>query len=460
MKTIIGNQIRVKDPSEDLKEWCKKNLILANPEYAKKQRMGFWTGDTPKVIRLFSVDGTDLILPYGVMREIRKWVLESDDLVLDFPEVQEVDFGGEVPLYDYQEEAVVHMQFSYYGILQSPAGSGKTQMGLALAQRIGNRTLWLTHTHDLLSQSIMRAYQYFYAGDMGTITEGQVNIGETITFATIQTMSKCDLYLMRDVWDTIIVDECHRVAGTPDAVTMFSHVLNNLRARHKYGLSATVHRADGMIRATTALLGQVVYKVSDEAVADKIMKVEIHPRGTGTPLSYECKKPDGMIDYAKTITYLTKAPVRFEMILNDLRNSSDHYNLILAERVGYLHALQAELESYLPDETVLIHGQTPKKQREQGLQDLRDGKKHFLFATYQLAKEGLDIPRLDRLFLVTPQKDYAVVVQSVGRVARQFPGKDQPVVYDYVDNDPFFIRSYKRRLSHYRKIGCEIVEEP
>ena len=97
MKTIIGNQIRVKDPSEDLKEWCKKNLILANPEYAKKQRMGFWTGDTPKVIRLFSVDGTDLILPYGVMREIRKWVLESDDLVLDFPEVQEVDFGGEVP---------------------------------------------------------------------------------------------------------------------------------------------------------------------------------------------------------------------------------------------------------------------------------------------------------------------------------------------------------------------------
>ena len=460
MKTIIGNQIRVKDPSEDLKEWCKKNLILANPEYAKKQRMGFWTGDTPKVIRLFSVDGTDLILPYGVMREIRKWVLESDDLVLDFPEIQEVDFGGEVPLYDYQEEAVAHMKFSYYGILQSPAGSGKTQMGLALAQRIGNRTLWLTHTKDLLDQSMKRACQYFYAGDMGTITEGEVNIGQTITFATIQTMSRCDLFLMRDVWDTIIVDECHRVAGTPDAVTMFSHVLNNLRARHKYGLSATVHRADGMIRATTALLGQVVYQVPDAAVADKIMKVEIHPRGTGTPLSYDCKNPDGTINYAKTITYLTKAPVRFRMILDDLRDSANHYNLILAERVGYLNTMRAILESYLDGETVLIHGQTPKKEREQGLQDLRDGKKHYLFATYQLAKEGLDIPRLDRLFLVTPQKDYAVVVQSVGRVARQFPGKDQPVVYDYVDNDPFFIHSYKRRLSHYRKIGCEIVEEP
>ena len=459
MKTIIGNQIRVKDPSEDLKEWCKKNLVLANPEYAKKQRMGFWTGDTPKIIRLFSVDGTDLILPFGTLREIRKHVLQGD-IDVDFPEPQEVDFGGEVPLYDDQEEAVENMIHFRYGILQSAAGSGKTQMGLAIAQRIGHRTLWLTHTKDLLDQSMKRACQYFYAGDMGTITEGEVNIGQTITFATIQTMSRCDLFLMRDVWDTIIVDECHRVTGTPDAVTMFSHVLNNLRARHKYGLSATVHRADGMIRATTALLGQVVYQVPDSAVADKIMKVEIRPRGTGTPLSYDCKNPDGTINYAKTITWLTKAPVRFWMILDDLRDSSDHYNLILAERVGYLHVMQVELETYHPDDTVLIHGQTPKKEREQGLQDLRDGKKHFLFATYQLAKEGLDIPRLDRLFLVTPQKDYAVVVQSVGRVARQFPGKDQPVVYDYVDNDPFFIHSYKRRLSHYRKIGCEIVEEP
>ena len=460
MKTVIGNQIRITDPSEDLKIWCKKNLELANPEYAKKQRMGFWLGQTPKVIKLYSVDGNTLLLPFGCLSELRQYIMESNQLLIDFPEVQEVDFGGEVPLYDYQKTAVDYMVRVGNGILQSPAGSGKTQMGLAIAQRISNRTLWLTHTKDLLNQSMKRACQYFYAGDMGTITEGSVNIGETITFATIQTMARCDLFLMRDVWDCIIVDECHRVAGTPDAVTMFSHVLNNLRARHKYGLSATVHRADGMIRATTALLGQVVYKVPNSAVEDKIMRVEIHPKGTGSRLSYECKNPDGTINYAKTINYLTKCCDRNWMIENDLRDSSNHFNLILSERVSHLRELQIPMEWDHPGDTVLIHGQTPKKDREQGLQDLRDGKKHYLFATYQLAKEGLDIPRLDRLFLVTPQKDYAVVVQSVGRVARQFPGKEQPVVYDYVDNDSFTIRSYKRRLSHYRKIGCEIVEEP
>ena len=55
MKTVIGNQIRITDPSKELKDWCVKNLALANPEYAKKQRMGFWTGNTPAVIRLYSM---------------------------------------------------------------------------------------------------------------------------------------------------------------------------------------------------------------------------------------------------------------------------------------------------------------------------------------------------------------------------------------------------------------------
>ena len=85
---------------------------------------------------------------------------------------------------------------------------------------------------------------------LGTITEGKANIGQTMTFATIQTMGKMDLELYRDEWDCIIVDECHRVSGTSTAVTQFSKVLNALRARHKYGLSATVHRADGLIKAT------------------------------------------------------------------------------------------------------------------------------------------------------------------------------------------------------------------
>lgn len=176
------------------------------------------------------------------------------------------------------------MIINHYGILQSPAGSGKTQIGIALACSMRLKTLWLTHTKDLLTQSKNRAAQYIDKSLLGTITEGKVNIGETMTFATIQTMCKVDLNQYRDTWDCIIVDECHRVAGTPTAVTQFSKVLNTLRARHKYGLSATVHRADGLIKATYAMLGHVIYTVPDEAVKSRVMMVDVQPKGTGVKL--------------------------------------------------------------------------------------------------------------------------------------------------------------------------------
>lgn len=457
MKTVIGHQVTVYEPSTALRLWTRQNLELANPEYAKKQRMGLWLGKTPKVIRLYEDEGNCIRMPFGVIREIRNYII-NDEIETTFAERQTVDFQGDVPLYDYQETAVQTMIRSRYGILQSPAGSGKTQMGLAIARRLELRTLWLTHTKDLLDQSKRRAAQYFDSSKFGVISEGKVEIGETITFATIQTMSKCDLLNLRDVWDCIIVDECHRVAGTPTAVTMFSLVLNNLRARHKYGLSATVHRADGLIRATTAILGQVVWNVPAAAVEDKIMHVTVRPRATGVSLAPQCLKPDGMIDWTRMINYLTGHPGRNELIFFDMMKNTGHSCLILSDRIHHLQWFSMMFPADLREDFAILTGETKKKDREQILDDMREGRKHFLLSTYALSKEGLDIPRLDRLFLATPQKDYAIVVQSVGRIARACKGKGDPVVYDYVDNAPNLYKSFKRRCAHYRKIGARMEE--
>ena len=95
-----------------------------------------------------------------------------------------------------------------------------------------------------------------------------------------------------------------------------------------------------------------------------------------------------------------------------------------------------------------------KAEGEQAIEAMRTGKKHFLSASYKLATEGLDIPRPDRLPLVTPQKDYAIIVQSVGRVARTFEGKEQPICFDYVDKFKMSENMYKARCRHYKKCGC------
>ena len=462
MRVSIGATITVENPSQALNDWCEEHLVIPNPEYAKKVRMHFWVGNTPKTLSLYERRGNALILPFGILRDVQHF-LWGHPCSSEFPEPVEIAYGGEVPLYSYQDDAVNVVKECRYGILQSPAGSGKTQMGIALVMRYGRRALWLTHTADLLNQSKARAERYMDKRLIGTITEGKVNIGQGITFATIQTMCRLDLAQYKDLWDVIIVDECHRVAGTPTAMTQFFKVLNSLSARHKYGLSATVHRADGMIPATYALLGHVVHTVPDEAVKDKIMQVGIKPLGTGVKLSRECLNTDGTINYTKLISYLCENEERTHYIGSWIVAEADHPCLILSDRLNHLEALMNTLPRSMREMSVMISGKmTTKKgkaEREQAIEDMRTGRKRYLFATYSLAREGLDIPCLERLFLTTPQKDYAVVTQSIGRIARTHEGKKPPIAYDFVDDIGFLVKSYKKRCSTYRKNGCYFEED-
>ena len=423
--------------------------------------MHFWTGNTPEWLYLYEIHGEQLVLPFGTLRNIIP-MIDVNDIKMDFPAAEKIDYGCKIPLYDYQEKAVEEVYWKHYGIIQSPAGSGKTQMGISLIAKLGKRALWLTHTKDLLQQSKERAKQYMGGALLGTITEGKVDIGSGITFATVQTMSNLDLAQYKHVWDVIIVDECHRVAGTPTAVSQFSKVLNSLAAKHKYGLSATVHRSDGLIKATFALLGDVIYTVPADAVADKIMKVGIDPVPTGIRISRACMNTDGTLNYAKLIGYLAESEERNLRIIECIAANRDNPSLILSDRLGHLERLMDMLPVDMREDAVMVSGKmTTKKgkaEREQAIADMRNGTKKYLFATYSLAKEGLDIPCLERLYMATPQKDYAVITQAIGRIARTSPGKADPICYDFIDDIQYLAKAYKKRCTTYRKNGCYFVE--
>ena len=423
--------------------------------------MHFWVGKTPEWLYLYEVHGDNLVLPSGVFTKIIR-MMDPHDVRIDMTDPVLVDYNCEIPLYDYQQKAVDTVCWRRYGILQSPAGSGKTQMGIALIAKLGMRALWVCHTKDLLVQSKQRAEQYMDASLMGTITEGQVNLGKGITFATVQTMCNLDLPQYKNYWDVVIVDECHRVSHSPTTVTQYGKVLNALAARHKYGLTATVHRADGLIKSTFALLGDVVYTVPTEAVADKIMRVGICPVPTGIRATRACLNPDGTENYTKLIGYLSECDERNRLIVECITADRDKPGLILSARLEQLETLMRMLPSYMQEDAVMVSGNmTTKKgkaEREQAIADMRSGAKKYLFASYPLAKEGLDVPCLERLYLASPVSDFAVVTQSIGRIARTSNGKADPVVYDFVDDTPLSAKAYKKRCTTYRKNGCYFTE--
>ena len=200
----------------------------------------------------------------------------------------------------------------------------------------------------------------------------------------------------------------------------------------------------------------------DEAVRDRTMQIGIKPVETRTQLDYDsCLNTDGTLNYTGMITYLTEALLRNITIVSSIEEGRP--GLILSSRVKHLETLMGMLKPEMRKDAVLINGKmTTKKgkaEREQALEDMRTGKKKYLFATYQLAKEGLDIPCLERLYLVTPEKDYTTIRQSIGRIERVCDGKDDPVVYDFVDDIDFLRRMYKKRLTTYKKANCYLWED-
>lgn len=188
------------------------------------------------------------------------------------------------------------------------------------------------------------------------------------------------------------------------------------------------------------------------------MKVGIAPVFTGVKLSNECLNTDGTLNYSRLISYLCEDFQRNHLISSRIVAESEHSSLILSDRLKHLETLIATLPRTMREQAVMISGKmTSKKgkaEREQAIEDMRTGKKKYLFATYSLAREGLDIPRLERLYLASPIKDKAWVIQSIGRIARVFPGKSKPVAYDFVDDIAFLHKMYKKRCTIYRSINC------
>lgn len=344
-----------------------------------------------------------------------------------------------------------------------------TQMALETIARIGGKALWLTHTSELLQQSLDRAKSCFDLPKeaYGTITAGKVNIGTHITFATVQTMRELDLRQYAKEWDVIMVDECHKAVGSPTKVMQFYKVLSNLSARFKFGVTATPKRADGLEKCMFALLGDIVHTISKEAVKQYTCPVKVRKVETGySPNLDFVLAGDGTIVYSDLINDLTENTARNEKIASDiqalLKDKPNARILVLSDRVAHLTGLKTLLCQNMAETQVkqLMALSNSKKQREarrQVLKDLNDGKINVVLATYALAKEGLDVPKLDYVVFASPQKDPTTVEQSAGRVGRKADGKDFGIVIDYVDDFGMLKGFSKKRNSVYKKLEYEIM---
>lgn len=246
----------------------------------------------------------------------------------------------------------------------------------------------------------------------------------------------------------IVVHNCHRVAAYTwqQVVTMFP-------SYRRWGLTATVERTDGLQGIFISHIGPVVYKLDSQG--------EVKPTILRVDLNYELDlRPfrgwNGDVHIAKLVTGICSIQRRNEFILKLLSQAvkKGRKIIVFSERVGHLEELNERFNEMMnPDyRGGLYIGKMKQEERDKVKDEC-----HVLFATYQIAKEGLDIPELDTAFLASPVSNKITVQQGVGRITRVYEDKKPPVVIDIVDSGiDICMNMWYKRASIYKKLGYPI----
>ena len=112
------------------------------------------------------------------------------------------------------------------------------------------------------------------------------------------------------------------------------------------------------------------------------------------------------------------------------------------------------------DHLFLVYGDNSEKENREQLSQLKrvpDSESVLIIATGQKIGEGFSYPRLDTLFLVSPIAFEGLLLQFLGRLNRDYPGKKAVQVYDYIDRRiPVFQGMYRKRLRTYKKAAWQL----
>eukprot|EP00730_Choanoeca_flexa_P018423 TRINITY_DN8957_c0_g1_i1.p1 TRINITY_DN8957_c0_g1~~TRINITY_DN8957_c0_g1_i1.p1 ORF type:complete len:746 (+),score=242.38 TRINITY_DN8957_c0_g1_i1:87-2324(+) len=115
-------------------------------------------------------------------------------------------------------------------------------------------------------------------------------------------------------------------------------------------------------------------------------------------------------------------------------------------------ANELALDADLKQESQVLHGDIPQKQREISLQAFRDGKVRCLVAT-DVAARGLDIPEVDLVVQCEPPQDVESYIHRSGRTGRA--GRTGTCICFYKPNQEDGIRYVEKRAGiTFKRIGA------
>jgi len=422
-KAVLSNRIYL-EVDELTRERIDKELTYSIPSFSEDQ--------PPLIIKNMGTIRPGLIsIPIGRLDLIPAHYDIVEKRVLsptNFPEFR-------FPLRASQQE--IYDDFDDNGIINASVSWGKTFGGLAIAGKLGQKTLVVTHTIPLRNQWVKET-EKVYGFTPGIIGSGKFDISQPITVGNTQTLYNNIDKISRE-FGTLIMDEFHHVSSPT-----FSRIIDKSFARYKLGLSGTIIRKDGKHVVFRDYFGQKVYQPPKE----NYMVPEVHliytkirfPDGARVPWALKVNELVNNEDYRHLVAILSA------------KYAADGHNVLLvSDRVHFLNTVT----SLIGDNAVAVTGAVKNEDRDALIQSI--GKTHNVLAgTQAIFSEGMSHSPLSCLILGTPVNNEPLLTQLIGRVVRLLEGKKNPVVVDIQLVGQTANRQANARLGHYIKQGYRI----
>ncbi len=475
--TIIrssGIYVPVKELSAKAINHLRRLAAFKNPEFYAKLGMRLPIYNLPRIISCSEMADDYLILPRGC-EESAVYFLRKNNVDVEIQDKTnpgmpfEVEFNGE--LYPEQKLAIEELARHRCGTLYAMTAFGKTVTAVAMIARKKVNTLILVHTKALLDQWRKRLSEYLLTDfqpedqpkgrgrrkkflQFGALSSTENTLNGKIDIALLQScMSDNEVKSFIRDYGMVIVDECHHAPAVS-----FERVLREVNARNVYGLTATPIRKDGHQPIIFMQCGEIRFTADSKSQqSQQSFRRLLIPRFT----SHRNLSADDN-NFSQILDELTESESRNKLILDDVSANlaEGRTPIILTARTAHVDLLTEQCRIICPNVIRLVGNDSAKVKREvmSKLSAISADEPLVVVATGKYVGEGFDLPRLDTLMLALPVSWKGLIAQYTGRLHRNYFGKTETRIYDYIDlRVPVCDSMYRKRLHGYKSVGYSIA---
>jgi len=423
MKAVLSNRIFM-EVSADMQSKLDAELTYTIPPRNPL--------DPPFVIKNMGIVRKGLVtLPSG-----RTDLIPEDYEIVDKRKLSPIEpFDFKFTLRPSQQ--TVYDDVSDSCIINAWVSWGKTFTGLAIAAKLGQKTLVVTHTTNLRNQWEKEVKKCFNLTP-GRIGSGSFETSSPIVVGNIQSLYR-KIDEIKHLFGTVVLDEMHHVSSPT-----FTRIIDEMPSRYKIGLTGTLERKDGRHVVFRDYFGNTVLKPPKE----NYMTPEIDV------IKSEIRFLDGSFTpWAERINHLaTNEEYVHSVAMIAAKYAADgHKVLVVSDRVQFLKICQR----LVGDNAVCITGDMNFEEREDTMRRV-GADKNILFGTQSIFSEGISLDSLSCLVLGTPVNNEPLLTQLIGRVIRKKEGKIQPKIVDIHLKGKTAARQANARMGYYVKQDYKI----